>query len=119
MQIKTEIFCVNYDNTTATVTFEGKIFLNGSQKYSPLLQLLKQAAAQEIQAQKKLVVDLRHLRLLNSSGITMMTKFIMYVFEEECLELEITFVGQKAITWHQKLLENFITLQPDLRIRLE
>ena len=119
MQIKTEKFCVNYDNTTATITFEGKIFLNGSQEYAPLLQLLKHAAAQEIQAQKKLIVDFRHLKLLNSSGITMMTKFIMYIFEEECLELEITFVGQKAITWHQKLLENISMLQSAVVIQLE
>jgi len=119
MQIKAEKFSVNYDNTTATVTFEGKIFLNGAQEYAPILQLLKQAATEKAQGQHQLVIDLRSLKLLNSSGITMMTKFIMYVFEDECLNLEITFIGLQAVTWHQKLLENLTMLQPNLVIRLE
>jgi len=49
----------------------------------------------------------------------MMTKFIMYVFEEECLNLEVTFIGLKTVSWHQKLLENLTMLQPNLVIRLE
>jgi len=63
MQIRADKFSVNYDNTTAIVTFEGKIFLNGAQEYAPILQLLKQAATQEVQAQHQLVMDLRQLKL--------------------------------------------------------
>jgi hypothetical protein len=115
MEIKTEKYSVTYDSTTATVTCEGSLLLNGSEEYEPILQLLKTSAEQ----QEYLTLDLRTLKFLNSSGINMMTKFVVYVSDIEKLDVNLTVVGYKNVAWQEKLSKNLKRLMPTLQTRLE
>ena len=116
VEIKTEKYYIAYYPNTSAVRCEGALLLNGSQEYEPILQLFKQAAKSEQQS-KKLTIDLRSLKFLNSSGINMMTKFVIHASDIEALELVL--VAYKNVAWHEKLLKNLKRLMPSLTTQLE
>jgi hypothetical protein len=116
-QIKDEKYQVSYDSSNATIILDGSLLLNGASAYAPILDLLKQAAKE--QAPKQLTIDIRGLKFLNSSGINMMTKFVMYVSDVEALELELIFVAWQHVAWQEKLVINLARLMPSLQSKLE
>jgi len=109
---------INYNPETATVTCEGSLLLNGAPAYEPILHLLKQAA--EAHAQKTLNLDIRGIKFLNSSGINMMTKFIMYLNtldESERPDLLVT--AYQHVSWQKRLCVNLGRLMPTMKMKLE
>ncbi len=117
MEIKADKYNVIYNSETAKMTFKGSLLLNGAKEYEPILQLLNMAAEQ--QQPNTLTIELRELRFLNSSGINMMTKFVINVCDIKALDLGITVVGEKKIAWQEKLLKNLRRLMPSLVVKLE
>ncbi len=117
MEIKADKYNITYDPTIATVTCEGSLLLNGTKEYEPILQLFNKAA--EEQQPNKLTIDLRNLKFLNSSGINMMTKFVINVGDIKALDLELEVVGYKKVAWQEKLSKNLRRLMPGLVVKLE
>ncbi|HID99270.1 MAG TPA: hypothetical protein EYP59_03145 [Thiotrichaceae bacterium] len=117
MEIKTEKYNVIYNSEIAKMTFKGSLLLNGAKEYEPILQLLNMAAEQ--QQPNTLTIELRDLRFLNSSGINMMTKFVINVCDIKTLELGLVIVGDKKIAWQEKLSKNLRRLMPSLVVKLE
>jgi hypothetical protein len=77
MEIKTEQYRICYDRETATVSFFlGSLRLSGSEEYQPIAQLLGDVADV---AAGKITLNLQQLEFLNSSGISMLSKFIIEV----------------------------------------
>ncbi|EDN66730.1 conserved hypothetical protein [Beggiatoa sp. PS] len=91
--------------------------LNGAKEYEPILQLLNMAAEQ--QQQKTLTINMRELKFLNSSGINMMTKFVINVGDIKSLDIELVVIGNKKIAWQEKLSKNLRRLMPTLKTKLE
>jgi len=116
LELKDNKYQVTYDPDIAKVVFEGSLFLNGAPAYEPILQLLKQAA--ENQEPNPLMVSICGLKFMNSSGINMLTKFVMYVSDVKKLKLTLTFQAQKQIAWQEKLCINLQRLLPSLQIEL-
>lgn len=116
-EIKDEKYCISYDPDNAIIMCEGSLLLNGAPAYAPILELLKKAA--EAHDPNKLTVDIRGLKFLNSSGINMMTKFIMYVSDINPLQLDLVIIAWKHVAWQEKLTINLTRLMPALRIQLE
>jgi len=117
MEIKTDKYSIIYDPTTATVTCTGSLLLNGIKEYEPILQIFNAAAEQ--QQPNQLMVDMRGLKFLNSSGINMMTKFVINVSDIKMLTLALTVICDKKIAWQEKLSKNLRRLMPTLKVRLE
>lgn len=117
MEIKTDKYHVTYSPTNATVVFGGSLLLNGTNEYEPISELLKVAAAEC--RTKALTLDIRELKFLNSSGINMMTKFVIYISDVEPIELALTVVGCKRVAWQEKLSKNLKRLMPSLQTQLE
>jgi hypothetical protein len=105
-----------YDPVTAQVRCEGSLLLNGASAYEPILQLLKQAA--EAHEPKKLIVDICALKFVNSSGINMLTKFVIYVSDIKQLKLTLIFQAQRQVAWQDKLCVNLQRLLPTLQVHL-
>ncbi len=105
-----------YDPSTASVFCEGSLLLNGAPAYEPILQLLKQAA--ETQEPNKLTVNICALKFMNSSGINMLTKFVMYVSDIKQLKLTLIFQAQQQVAWQDKLCVNLQRLLPTLQVHL-
>ncbi|MBE9563108.1 MAG: hypothetical protein IMF12_09640 [Proteobacteria bacterium] len=116
MEIKAEKYSIIYDSNDSVVRCSGTLLLNGSKEYEPILQLLNTAANTQ---QDNLMIDLCDLKFLNSSGINMLTRFIINVFDIEVLNIVLTIKGQTQIAWQEKLLKNLQRLAPSLKTQLD
>lgn len=116
MEIKTDKHRIRYNAEQALIICEGSLMLNGAPAYEPILDLMKQAAEQQ---QQELAIDIRELKFLNSSGINMMTKFVMYVSDIKMLDLKIKCIVYEKVAWQKKLAINLQRLMPELLIQAD
>ncbi|GIX48209.1 MAG: hypothetical protein KatS3mg131_2420 [Candidatus Tectimicrobiota bacterium] len=114
MEIANEEYVVRYDPDSATVTCQGSFRLRGMEEYAPILHLLLAAADAK---PLTLVVDLRRLRFLNSSGINTLSKFVLRVRQHRVSQVVIK--GSSEFPWQQKSLKNFERLLPGLRLEID
>jgi hypothetical protein len=110
MEIITKEYSVTYDQTTNTVYWSGIMRLNGGKAYEPILQLLNKIAALK---PAKITMNLQELKALNSSGISMMGRFVFSIDMKK--DIELLLQGTKEIPWQQKWAKNFQRLMPALQ----
>ena len=114
MEIKTENYQVTYDEASHNIVFDGSLRLNGSAEYEPISKLLNEVAQQE---PEKMVLDLRELNFLNSSGISILSKFVISVRKRKNIQMVV--IGAKKNPWQGKSLKNLQRLMPSLKLELE
>ncbi|MDJ0599954.1 MAG: hypothetical protein QNJ37_14065 [Crocosphaera sp.] len=114
MEIKTDDYCVTYHPETTTVTFKGSLRLSGSDEYRPIVELLDEASKDDPEI---ITLDLKELEFLNSSGISMLSKFVINVRKKK--NSSITVKGSNSIPWQGKSLKNLQRLMPTLTLELE
>ncbi len=112
--IKTEDYSICYNPVTATVTCQGSLRLSGMEEYEPFVQLLDDVADSE---PPKIILDLRELKFLNSSGINVLSKFVLKVRQKKTIQMVVQ--GSKTIPWQGKSLKNLQRLMPSLQLELE
>jgi hypothetical protein len=61
-------------------------------------------------------LNIQNLRMLNSSGFQMLSKFVMKVRQHENMRLFIQ--GNSNISWQTRSLQNLKRLMPTLEIEL-
>jgi hypothetical protein len=111
--INGESFEIRLEDDNSTVFFKGALRLSGSEDYAPILDLLKETL---VQPAAPIVLDLRELDFLNSSGITMFSRFVIEARDRAEINLEI--LASEAVPWHARSLKNLQRLMPALSIRL-
>jgi hypothetical protein len=99
--------------TSDRVSFRGALRLTGSEEYGPILDLLK-STVEDTGA--GVTIDLRELNFLNSSGITMLSRFVIYVRDRAGVRLE--FLASGTVPWHARSLMNLQRLMPSLSVLL-
>ena len=114
MEIKTEDYTIAYDKATATVTCEGSLRLNGMAEYEPIVQLLVGVAELE---PPTITLNLCNLEFLNSSGINVLSKFVIKVRQKKNIQMVVC--GSKSIPWQGKSLKNLQRLMPSLTLELQ
>ena len=114
MQIKADDYDVEYDPSAETVSLRGSLRLSGTEEYAPIAELLNEVADK---APETINLNLQKLEFLNSSGINMLSKFVIRVRKQE--NISITIHGSKGIPWQGKSLKNFQKLMPGLQLLLE
>lgn len=114
MEIKTENYQVIYDEISHNVVFDGSLRLNGSKEYASIFELLNKVAQQE---PEKIVLDLKELSFLNSSGISILSKFVINVRKRKNIQMVV--IGTKKNPWQGKSLKNLQRLMPSLKLELE
>jgi hypothetical protein len=112
VEIKDDLYCIQYDPTTAIVRFEGTLLLNGAEEYGAIAQLLNQAIAE----QSSITINLHQLKMLNSSGFQMLSRFVMKLRQQE--EKQLTIQGNSRISWQGRSLKNLQRLMPAIQIEL-
>ncbi len=112
-EIKTKDYTICYDPTTTTVSYYGSLRLIGIEEYGSIVQLLDNLADQKPPA---ITLNFRELEFLNSSGINIISKFVIKVRQEETIQLIIQ--GSQSIAWQGKSLRNLQRLMPSLRLEL-
>ncbi|MGK7901085.1 MAG: hypothetical protein AB4352_06670 [Hormoscilla sp.] len=114
MEIKTEDYNICYESETVTVKFTGSLRLSGMEEYRPIVELLNQMAENE---PPQITLDLRQLEFLNSSGISMLSKFVIKVRPKK--NVTILVQGSEGIPWQGKSLKNLKRLMPKLTLEWE
>lgn len=114
MEIKTESYNIVYDEASNNIIFDGSLRLNGSAEYSPITELLNNVAQQE---PEKIVLDLKELNFLNSSGISVLSKFVINVRRRKNIQMVV--IGAKKNPWQGKSLKNLQRLMPSLKLEMQ
>lgn len=113
MEIKTENYSVVYDDAAQSIIFQGSLRLNGTDEYAPISNLLNDVVEQE---PDKIWLNLKELDFLNSSGISLLSKFVINVRKRKNIQMVV--MGAKGIPWQGKSLKNLQRLMPTLTLEL-
>ncbi|MEM8639203.1 MAG: hypothetical protein AAGG51_10365 [Cyanobacteria bacterium P01_G01_bin.54] len=113
-EIKGDSYWIQYDQGSATVKFQGKLALTGAKDYMPISNLLHDAVAQTPDG---MTLDLRELSFLNSSGISMLSKFVLGLRKQA--ELQLVVLGSNRMSWQSKSLKNLQKFLPSLKLEVE
>ncbi len=114
MQVKGENYNVWYDKNDGAINFDGALRLTGMQDYAPILELLNEIASTE---PANMVLNLQQLQFLNSSGISMLSKFAIGMRKQKSVKIKI--LGSKNIPWQSKSLKNLQRLMPGLALDIQ
>lgn len=114
MEITSKDYSIQYDRGTETVTCCGSFRLSQIEEYAPIVELLNNVADGE---PKTITLDLRQLEFLNSSGINIVSKFVIKVRQQKNVQIAVK--GSKKIPWQGKSLKNLQRLMPSLQLELE
>lgn len=112
MEIETENYYVWYDSETKTVFFKGSFRLNGSEEYQPIADFLNGFIEKDL---SKVALNLQELFFLNSSGISMLSKFVINVRNQKNMQLIV--IGSHSTPWQTKSLKNLQRLMPSLQLQ--
>lgn len=113
MEIETADYKVWSDEAGNTIKCKGSFRLNGVEEYAPIVQLLQSAAERQPPV---LTLDLRELQFLNSSGINILSKFVISVRQRGNIALVVQ--GSRRIPWQAKSLQNLQKLMPSLKLEI-
>ena len=104
---------VYYEEDTHAVIMEGSLRLIGAKEYEPISTLLKEVMQQDASL---MTINLENLKFLNSSGISTLSKFVIFARKQEDTTIKI--VGSQSIPWQKKSLKNLTRLMPKLVLEL-
>ncbi|AIE74342.1 MULTISPECIES: hypothetical protein [unclassified Synechocystis] len=110
MEITTEDYRIYFEEENNTLYFRGFLRLEGMKEYQPLMNTMLAI----LDNCNELTINLEGLEFLNSSGISMLSMFVMKVRGKEGTTL--AFKGSKNILWQTKSLRNLQRLMPSLTL---
>jgi anti-anti-sigma factor len=114
MEIKGENYSVSYDQQTTTIKFDGSLRLNGMDEYQQIVNLLNTVLNTN---PDQIILNLKDLKFLNSSGINILSKFTIKVRQKKTVQMVLK--GSTGIPWQGKSLKNLQRLLPTLQIDIE
>ena len=114
LEIKGENFNIYYDTNSKVVNFTGRVRLRGLQEYTVVFYLFDKVIETH---GNSINLDFQNLELLNSSGIDMLSKFIITSRKKKTVQ--ITIIGSSSKTWQARLLKNMKRLMPKLEYELK
>ncbi|MDJ0897721.1 MAG: hypothetical protein QNJ55_02840 [Xenococcus sp. MO_188.B8] len=113
-EIKDKDYAVQYDSESTKVDFTGLLSLGGPKEYAPIANLLNNIVTSE---PNQMTLDLRKLEFLNSSGISMLSKFVLGLRKKKGVKLVI--LGSNEMPWQGKSLKNLQKFLPSLKLEIE
>lgn len=114
MKISGEDYCIECNPSEGDINFYGSLLLNGAEEYVPIVQLLNDVVDQQPTTIK---LNVQKLKMLNSSGYQMLSKFVMRVRHLRDMRLSVR--GNSEISWQIRSLKNLKRLMPTLEIEFE
>lgn len=114
LKIQGDNYHVWYEETNKTVHFEGTLRLRTVAEYSPIIQLLSNVANNPT---NRVNLNFKSLYALNSSGISMLSKFVIEIRDKS--KLQVIIKASNNINWQPKALKNLQRLMPNLILKYE
>ncbi len=115
MGIVTKKYIVEYDRETSTLYWQGVIRLEDLEDYQAITQLLNEVVALE---PSHMTLNIRKLKALNSSGISVLGRFLFNMGEQKKTQ-SMVMQSTKKISWQKKWAKNFQHLMPSLLFEWE
>lgn len=112
--IETKDYKIDYDPESTTIQFTGELSLNGASEYDPIKKFLDGIAESD---PSHLTLNLRELSFLNSSGISLITKFVIGLRKKP--NIQLTVEGSVDVPWQSKSLKNLKKFLPNLELIVE
>ncbi|GAB4211140.1 MAG: hypothetical protein OHK0012_03090 [Synechococcales cyanobacterium] len=109
--LQTEDYQVVSDPDSGTVTLSGSLRLAGAEEYLPISEILDATALAHPQS---VLIDVRGLQFLNSSGINMLSKFVLKMRDMPGTAISIQ--GSAEVPWQNRSLKNLQRLLPSLTL---
>jgi hypothetical protein len=113
MEIKTDDYKIWYEPDSSTLFFRGFLRLDGMEAYKPVMDLMLDALEQ---ASASFTLNLSELEFLNSSGISMLSMFVVKVRQKGTVQMALQ--GSEKVLWQTKSLKNLQRLMPSLTLTL-
>jgi hypothetical protein len=113
-EIKGEDYIVIFDEASTTVIFKGELSLSGPSEYEPIASLLNTVAETN---PATMTLNLKNLGFLNSSGISMLSKFVLSLRKKK--EIQLIVLGSNDMPWQGKSLKNLEKLLPGLKLEID
>jgi hypothetical protein len=101
LKIEGDNFKIWYKKEDQIIYFEGSLRLWDPSEYSEIRKFMLNIHDLGMDS---LTLDLSNLEFLNSSGISMLCKFVFEIKKSN--RLSITLIGKNEIMWQQKSLHN-------------
>ena len=114
LEVKGEHFAIIYNNNSKAVNFTGRVRMRGLQEYTVVFELFDKVLERN---KNSITIDLQNLDLLNSSGIDMLSKFIITARKKKTVGIKI--IGSSSKTWQARLLKNMQRLMPKLEYEMK
>ncbi|OUD11742.1 slr1659 superfamily regulator [Thioflexithrix psekupsensis] len=114
MEIKTDSYRVIQADENSTIKLEGALRLSGMEEYAPIVDLFNQVVDSSVE---KITLDLRELEFLNSSGINVLSKFVIKIRQKQNIQMIVQ--GSQKVAWQGKSLKNLQRLMPTLQLKWE
>ncbi len=112
VEVKADEYRVWLEPETSTVFFKGFLRLDGMAAYQPIMDLLVAA----MESTPTCILNLQGLEFLNSSGISMLSMFVVKVRQRG--DAQLILQGSNTILWQTKSLKNLQRLMPSLVLTL-
>lgn len=109
--IQGEEYSVRYDAAISTIFFEGSLSLAGLEDFAPIVNLLNAALDSD---SPRLILNLRQLEFLNSSGISVLSRFVIKARGQSTTTLILQ--GSESIIWQKRSLRNLQRLMPAIEL---
>jgi len=114
MEIVGEEYRVLHDPAEAAVTFQGTLRLSGLVDYAPIKQLMDDIVTA---GPEKVVLDVRRLEFLNSSGIVLLFKFVINL--HDLTTGQVVIYGSTSYPWQTRWLNDLKRLVPELHLTMD
>lgn len=110
-KLKADDYEIDYDPENHIVICKGSLELSGTDEYRPFADMLNKAVDDY---PAELTLDLRELVFLNSSGINIISKFVIALRQRGQMQLNV--LGSRQIPWQGKSLINLQRLLPSVKL---
>jgi hypothetical protein len=111
IEVKSEDYHVWYEPKSTSIYCQGSLRLAGTEEYAPIVDILESVLNQTT---THINLNLCQLEFLNSSGINVLSKFVIKVRQKD--GMQITVQGAEDIPWQRKSLKNLQRLMPSLKL---
>ncbi len=115
MEITGDEYKAIYIQEEQKIKLSGELRLRDTQEYSEIANLLQSAFDE---SDSGITLDLTELNFLNSSGVSTISKFVLYARKQAASSKKIKCLGSNQIFWQKKTLTNFVRIWSDLELEL-
>ena len=111
MEVIGDEYRVWYEPSSSVICCQGSLRLAGMEEYAPIVAVLEYVIEQQPQ---QIILNLCELEFLNSSGINVLSKFVIKIRQKESIKIIVR--GSEEIPWQRKSLKNLQRLMSSLTL---